>query len=466
MAFFAVVLLAITQPVLGNTTTYASRSYAKIQSHAITRSSDLDNFAQTILEKYTAGNTGNVGAIAMTSKGEFGISKAPGASISVDRNTVFEVGSTTKVVTTLAAEILAGRGKLSMDSPISKHFPASVKLSPAVANITLVQLATHTSGLARMPSNAPNTSDPMAAYTPDMLYAYLSKLTAVGEKKFLYSNTGFGVLGLILTLVTDTAWEPLVAELILKPLELNDTSVTLSASQRQRLAPPTSLGKPAPMTDFTDAMVGAGGLRSTATDLLAFTEAFAGFTPVSGEIRAAMDRMMIPYAPDEMGNYDGHVAQALQIYSMHRAPVLWKDGSTSGYNCYMAFNNETAVVALANNAVASEATYVGIAAQTILGGPPVPHTEYPNFPPALLDRYPGNYSMRANPFPAAQFLVTRGETAPLLVLHSPLAMDTVLYPFSETAFFSKSVAGLEVYFDAKSGHISVYFQGVDYDAGR
>jgi CubicO group peptidase (beta-lactamase class C family) len=464
MGFFNIVLLALVQTGLRNATT--SRSYAVLPLHrspANTQSSDLGNFVQNAIEKYVAGNTGNVGAIAMTSKGEFGISRAPGASVSIVNNTVFEVGSTTKVVTTLAAEIFAGRGKLSMGSPISKYLPVSVKLSPAVANITLLQLATHTSGLARMPSNAPNTPDPMHAYTPDMLYTYLSNLTKVGEKKFLYSNTGFGVLGLILTIVSDTAWETLVAELILKPLGLDDTSVTLSTSQQQRLAPPTSLGKPAPMTTFTDAMVGAGGLRSTAADLLAFTEAFAGFTPVSEEMRAAMDRMMVPYAPDEMGNYDGHVAEALQIYTMHLAPILWKDGSTSGYNCYMAFDNETAVVALANNAVASEETYVGITAQTILGGPPVPREEFPNFPPALLDEYLGNYSMRANPFPAAQFLVSRGKTIPQLVLHSPLA-DAVLYPFSETAFFSRDVAGLEVYFDARRGHIRVYSQGVDYEA--
>ncbi len=80
-------------------------------------------------------------------------SRKPDAK-NVDENTVFEIGSVTKVFTgTLLAEAVR-RGEVKLDDPVSKYLPATVKTPTRNGiEITLLELATHTSGLPRLPAN-------------------------------------------------------------------------------------------------------------------------------------------------------------------------------------------------------------------------------------------------------------------------------------------------------------------------
>src|SRR5258708_37411476 len=136
------------------------------------------------------------------------------------------------------------------------------------APITLMALATYTSGLPRMPSNvAPkDPGNPYIDYTAERLYDYLSnhKLGFKPGTHYEYANLGFGLLGHILELRGGKSYEDLVVSRICAPLGMDDTRITLSTSMQQRLARGhnTALA-PVANWDFS-ALAGARALRPPA----------------------------------------------------------------------------------------------------------------------------------------------------------------------------------------------------------
>jgi CubicO group peptidase (beta-lactamase class C family) len=115
---------------------------------------------------------------------------------------LFEIGSITKVFTGLLLAQAVLEERLQLDDPIGPLLPASLDLAPEVAGITLRQLATHTSGLPRLPDNfdPANPFDPYADYGIDPLHAYLRDYRPVSAGPHLaaYSNLGTGLLGHLL----------------------------------------------------------------------------------------------------------------------------------------------------------------------------------------------------------------------------------------------------------------------------
>ena len=165
----------------------------------------------------------------------------PGAVPSLDARTTFEIGSATKVFTAALLMDMVRRGEVSLTDPVAKYLPESVKV-PARGGrqITLVDLATHTSGLPRLPSNLKpkDASNPYADYSVAQLYEFLShyELTRDIGAQYEYSNLGMGLLGHALALKGGTGYETLVRTRILEPLRMRDTAITLSPALRSRLA--------------------------------------------------------------------------------------------------------------------------------------------------------------------------------------------------------------------------------------
>jgi len=196
----------------------------------------------------------------------------------VDDTTLFEIGSVTKVFTITLLAILVEQGKLALETPVNQMGEPYQKLPDTV---TLESLATHTSGLPRLPSNLDKSvrqdkNNPYNAYTVEDLYEYLQtwdnqpgKTTGI----ISYSNLGVGLLGHILTEFLGLSYEDAIAQYICNPLNLSDTCITLNAAQKQRFAQGYNEdGKPVQPWDLPT-LAGAGALRSTATDLLTFMAA-------------------------------------------------------------------------------------------------------------------------------------------------------------------------------------------------
>ena len=201
----------------------------------------------------------------------------------VDGDTVFEIGSITKVFTALLLSDAVERGEVSLSDPVSRYLPASVKVPQRGRAITLGDLASHVSGLPRLPTNMASTNprNPYADYTVDQLYAFLSgyELPRDAGAQDQYSNLGGGLLGHVLALRAGMSYEALVESRITRPLGMTSTRITLSDDMRGRLASGYDATlQPASNWDLPT-LAGAGALRSTVNDLLLFLSAAMGERP-------------------------------------------------------------------------------------------------------------------------------------------------------------------------------------------
>src|SRR4029453_3090616 len=143
-------------------------------------------------------------------------------------------------------------------------------------------LATHTSGLPRLPSpfTPKNPANPYADYSVEDLYRFLSshELRRDIGSQYEYSNLGGGLLGHVLARRAGMDYEALVRARITGPLGMNDTRIVLTPEMRGRLAAGHNAAlKPVPNWDLPT-LAGAGALRSTVNDLLKFAAMAAGGT--------------------------------------------------------------------------------------------------------------------------------------------------------------------------------------------
>ena len=217
--------------------------------------------------------------------------------ITVDKDTIFAIGSITKVFTTILLADMVDRGLVNLDDPIEKYLPTSVKV-PAYngQKITLENLATHTSGLPEFPvshcvSNFNRTDDDDDSiqarlffiecdknYTFDQLYQDLSNTTLTSEPglKFEYSTFGSALLGHILALKSSMSYDQLLEERILNVLGMNITSIVLLDAQRSRLAIGHLNGQELPFWNTSRPIAPGGGLHSSVADMLKFASANLG----------------------------------------------------------------------------------------------------------------------------------------------------------------------------------------------
>lgn len=288
------------------------------------------------------------GKRAIVSAGSYSDKK----EIQPDGNTLFEIGSITKVFTSLLLADMVQKKQVNLDDPISKYLPASVNV-PVIKGkpITLQHLATHSVGWPRMPDNydPQNPDNPFADYTVEQLYDYVSRSNfdyAPGTW-FSYSNAGYGLLGNILSLIAGKPFETLVKERICTPLGMNNTTATLTPDQKAKLAGGhTEYGAPAPNWDMP-AIAGTGCLRSTMDDMLTFAAANLGH--VKTDLYPAMQLAHVPRI--NKGPNEGQVTLGWTLFKEGGDEYLWKDGTTAGYRSMMLLNKtkKTGVVILSNS---------------------------------------------------------------------------------------------------------------------
>lgn len=301
-----------------------------------------DELGKTFQQHIEIENAGSsVVMVEVSEKGprfvSFGtISKDPKGA-KVDENTIFEIGSITKVFTGILLAEAVRRGEVKLDDPISKFLPASVK-TPAFngKEITLLDLATHSSSLPRMPDNLNPKSglDPYADYTSRELYDFLSKHKLAREigSAHDYSNLAFGLLGHVLSLAAKTSYEQLITDRILTPLKMNDTSISLSAAKKSRYAQGLNQSnEPTGFWNF-DVLAGAGALRTTASDMAKFIAADLGFTNTPLAASMAEARVMRRKGQNEQTR----MGLGWSDVKLWDTQVFWHGGGTYGFSSYVA----------------------------------------------------------------------------------------------------------------------------------
>ncbi len=219
----------------------------------------------------------------------------PESGAAMSEDTVFQIASMTKAVTSVAAMQLVERGMLSLDSPISDVLPeladaqviagfaedGSPQLRPAARAITLRHLLTHTSGLGYdfMSETMFRARGPAGPPTPGTLATITSPLLFDPGERWEYGVSTDWVGRAVETISGQTLQEYMATN-ILAPLGMNETSFSPTEAQSARRAALLSRqedGSFAPMPieigggPDAEFQAGGAGLYSTAGDYLRFT---------------------------------------------------------------------------------------------------------------------------------------------------------------------------------------------------
>jgi serine-type D-Ala-D-Ala carboxypeptidase/endopeptidase len=379
-------------------------------------------------------------------------SAGEGTTRALDGNTVFEIGSATKVFTSALLADMVRRGEVSLDDPVAKLLPASVRVpSKDGRDITLLSLATHTSGLPRMPGNftPKDAGNPYADYTVEQLYQFLGSLQLVrpvGET-YEYSNLGAGLLGHALALKLGKPYEAAVTERVLGPLGMKDTAITLPAGMRSRMSVGhTAGGDVTPNWDLP-ALAGAGAIRSTVNDMLTFLAANLGSAPPA--VRADLEST---HTPRHDTGKTGQIGLAWHIRTGKDVEVVWHNGGTGGFHSFVGFDKKgrRAVVVLHNSAAnIDDIGFHLLDAQFPLAPatPPAKPRVAIRVAAATLETYVGEYAL------APTFVMTVTREGEQLFLQATGQPRFPIFAETETRFFLKVVDAQVTFVKDESGKV-------------
>ncbi|MGY1669215.1 serine hydrolase domain-containing protein [Geodermatophilus sp. SYSU D00710] len=275
--------------------------------------------------------------------------RAPGAdSGDVDPDVPWNIGSVTKSFVAVAVLQLAEEGRIDLDAGIDGFLPDLA----GADRITPRHLLQHTSGLGEYLNQPAVEADARREWTPLELLAVAEAAGRTGEPggPHAYSNTNYVLLGHVIEQVTGRPWDDEVRERVVEPLGLRDTGVVSRGG-----APGFGLenGQFVDHTDRHHPSLGgaAGGLQSTAADLLLFTEALADGRLLSAASQAQMTTF-VPAEDLSAHGVTGHeYGLGLERYSTGSQTVIGHLGIGAAHSAFIGFDRDSgATVAVLTNA--------------------------------------------------------------------------------------------------------------------
>jgi len=422
---------------------------AQTQQQSVARAADPAGFPsdsavlaiikQRVEEKRSAGIV--VGMLEPNGKTRIVAYGDPGpGQLPLDGNSVFEIGSISKVFTSTALAEMVQEGKVSLDDPVQKFLPSAVKV-PARGGkqITLGNLSVQNSGLPRMPDNfhPADMSNPYADYTVAQMYDFLSgyQLPRDPGERFEYSNLGVGLLGHTLALREGKSYEQMERERVWQPLGMTNTAITLTPWMKQHLALGHDERGGVVANWDLPTLAGAGAIRSTTVDMLKFID--ANLHPERGPLEKAM------YFAHQARGSAGAPSMAIGlnwiIQHVGADSIIWHNGGTGGYRTFAAFDptHGTGIVVMTNSTGAG-ADDIGM--HLLNPGIPLtpkpaprPHGPIATVAAAVMLSYVGTYELQPN------FLLEVSVSGGSLYIH-PTAQPTFrLTPTSDTEFYLTEV---------------------------
>ena len=293
-------------------------------------------------------------------------------------NSTFEIGSITKTFTaTLLAE-MSLRGEVGLEYPLSLYLPADVTVpSTSGREITLLDLATHRSGLPNTPRGLQiGVVAPDEEYTQADAYEFLEtyELPYPPGTQRLYSNFGYALLGHVLSQAAGESFEKLIESRILHPLGMRDTGFSQDTTGG-RWTRGSRQGSPVRYRTPWKFTAGSGALYSTAEDLLRYLRAH--LSPPETQLHEAMRmayQIRFPEGPEGGGHGLAWAAEVLPGES----PIVGHSGGTVGYRAQARFmpDRGIATVLLTNSAEFED----NVASTLLLFDPPQGYGEIPHPP--------------------------------------------------------------------------------------
>jgi D-alanyl-D-alanine-carboxypeptidase/D-alanyl-D-alanine-endopeptidase len=316
-------------------------------------------------------------------------------------DTLFEIGSISKVFTGLLLADAVVRGELTLETEVARLLPSGIDLDVLGRPITLLDLTTHSSGLPRMPSNI-RPSDPFSPYVDydvTMLLAFMDEVEPVRapEVSYEYSNLAVGLLGWLVANNAGSDYETLLSERVFVPLGMTDTALSLDERLAPRLAQAhDSDGQPSSPWPM-DVLAGAGGIRSSARDMLRFARfALGQLEPVGSD--TLTDALALSMIPRREVTGDPRMRMGLGWHVNVDRDAWWHNGQTGGYHAMLTVLPEdgVAVVGLSNTAGGViEQVVNGLVSESMDWGPmTITLPDFAALDAAALDRLAGRYGHR------------------------------------------------------------------------
>lgn len=261
------------------------------------------------------------------------------AGFGADETREFEIGSVSKTFTGALLAEAVDRGEVSVESTVAELLGAAADGS-AIADVTLAELATHTSGLPRLAPNmllagwlgSLRRTDPYAGQDAQEVIGSALALTPGGRGERAYSNLGAALQGQLLAHVAGTDYASLLEARILAPMGLDSTYTPVTREGLRPDAPRGHTGTGLGSAAWTmSGSAPAGGIRSTAADLAGYLAAVAdgtapgaaAATEVLHESEDGMRTAMNWFQEDVAG--DG-------------ARLTWHNGMTGGFASFVGFD--------------------------------------------------------------------------------------------------------------------------------
>lgn len=275
-------------------------------------------------------------------------------------DTRFELGSVTKTFTALLLAEMVVRGEVRYDDPIAAYLPPAAA-PPLVhaAPLTLIQLATHTSGLPRLPPGLLRHglprwfSNPYATFTEEHLYRSVARcrVRALRRGRVHYSNFGVGLLGQVLATAAGLDYPTLVATRIVEPLGLDRTTCDPDRAQ----AVGYRHGRPRPSWRIPG-LPAAGAIRSSARDLQRYLQAH--LAPETTTLPRPLHEVRHPRVSKPGSREQISLIWNLRSYENH--DLLFHTGATRGFTAFIGFSPQarTGLAALANTTVTLRSPFI------------------------------------------------------------------------------------------------------------
>jgi CubicO group peptidase (beta-lactamase class C family) len=274
-----------------------------------------------------------------------------GEDVPVDGDTIFDIGGVSKLFTALLLSDMVRKGEVALDDPAQKYLPADMKLPVRGRPITLLDLATHRSGLPPEPSNVLITdlNNPNSSVSPEQLSKFITgyELPRDVGAEYEYSNLGYQLLALALARREQKDFRSLLSTRILVPLNLVSTGYEVPDALKDKL----TIGhdghvrpinaKPLP------ALLGADSLKSNVKDMMALVAAMLGdsnATPGS----AVADTLKVRRPTDVA---ERSVGLGWYFAKVHATEIVWLNGQASGFRSFVGFapGKHLGVVLLSNS---------------------------------------------------------------------------------------------------------------------
>ena len=284
--------------------------------------------------------------------------------LAAGKDTVYRIGSITKMFTAVMLEQLADAGKVHLSDPVEKYFPEINTVQGRFANappITLIQLATHTAGLAREPDDTEKyvEGDPVSEWEKTLIAA-LPHLHYAAEPgtRFIYSNIGYASLGAALSRAAGQHYLQYVPAHLLAPLGMDHTALDVNPdllahlSKGYAVEPGGKIDADTPQRELAGRgyKVPNGAIFTTVGDLGKFASFLMGFGPDAVLKTASLEKYLNQIEVPSNSQLSHGYGLGFTVSRRDDYIAFGHGGAVAGYQAALYMNRDKgiALVVLAN----------------------------------------------------------------------------------------------------------------------